>query len=76
MERRDVGAVDSVLNSFGKLDGLFSTITRYEAQVIPNGGNHAFVISLSSSPSLFDRAPLPGSSSSLGVSYCSELAED
>ena len=60
MERRDVGAVDSILNSFGKRDRLFFTITRYEAQVIPNGGIHASVISLSSSPSLF------GLSSSLG----------
>ena len=67
MERRDVGAVDSVLNSFGKHDGLFSTITRYKAQVIHNGGNHAYVISLSSSPSLFGRALFSRSSFGLGV---------
>ena len=76
MERRYVGAMDSEINSFGKLDELFSTITKYEAQVIHNEGNHASVISLSFSHTLFGQALLPRSSSSLRASYCSKLVED
>ena len=45
MERSYVGVVNLEPNSFGKGDGLFSTVTRYEAQVISNGENHASVTS-------------------------------
>ena len=76
MERSYVGAVDPEPNAFGKGDGLFSTITRYEAQVISNGENHTSVTSPSFSPSFYGQALLPGSSFGLGVSSASEFAED
>ena len=75
IERSYVGVVNLEPNSFGKGDGLFSTITRYEAQVISNGENHASVTSPSSSP-FFGRALLLGSSSGLGVSSASEFDDD